>query len=477
MSASGGSEMNSWNAQEVAHSKKWICRASPRIALLTPYTGGNLGDAAIQDAVIVNLQRLMPSAQFSGITLNCSNFLERHGTSAFPLVGAGTSFFRMDEKWTPPVSTVGGYTKGSILRQVLRRVPGAKLIKGLLQAIQSRSQALKIEARHWMKGYQFLRRHDLLLFSGGGQLDDNYGGPMGLPFALLKWTILARLAEVPCVMGSVGVGIINSRVSRCLIAIALRLSLYRSFREERSRAAAARMYWPAQNDPVMPDFALTLSDAELPEASSDVRTMAAGRPILVLSPMAFAKPTNWPAPDRALHERYVKEIAAVLESLFHLGYFVVIACSSRGDDESVIPHLLGHLTEESRRDLDQWLLLPRIESWKELLSVLKASDFLIASRLHGGIFGFVTEIPVISISFASKVDWVLEFLGLSDYRLDIRTFEASDVMALLERIKVEKERLHWKLASRRSEILSDVATEKQFAQFANFALWHFQFRG
>ena len=63
---------------------------SPRIALVTPYTGGNLGDAAIQDAMIANLRQRMPGAQFFGITLSCDNFLKQHGVGAFPLRAAAS---------------------------------------------------------------------------------------------------------------------------------------------------------------------------------------------------------------------------------------------------------------------------------------------------------------------------------------------------------------------------------------------------
>ena len=62
----------------------------PRIALLTPYNGGNLGDAAIQDALIHNLQVRLPGCQFSGITLNGGNFTQRHGARSFPYANVQT---------------------------------------------------------------------------------------------------------------------------------------------------------------------------------------------------------------------------------------------------------------------------------------------------------------------------------------------------------------------------------------------------
>jgi len=40
-----------------------IAESKPRIGLPTPHNGGNLGDAAIQDAMIVNLRLGPPGAQ------------------------------------------------------------------------------------------------------------------------------------------------------------------------------------------------------------------------------------------------------------------------------------------------------------------------------------------------------------------------------------------------------------------------------
>ena len=64
----------------------------PRVALVTPYDGGNLGDAAIQDSMISNLRLRMPDVQFLGITLNGDNFVTQHGaTVTFPLLASGLS--------------------------------------------------------------------------------------------------------------------------------------------------------------------------------------------------------------------------------------------------------------------------------------------------------------------------------------------------------------------------------------------------
>ena len=447
----------------------------PRIALCTPYTGGNLGDMAIQDAVIENLRGLIPNAEFSGITLNSENFLRLHGTAAFPLVGAGAPFFAMEVKWTPPPEspTLSGVFNSRI-RGLLRRIPGARKAKLALNWVTKRLKSARDEFRHWVDGYRFLRTQDLLLFSGGGQLDDNYGGAFGLPLTLCKWTLLARLAGLPCAMASIGVGIIDSSTSRVLISIALRMCRYRSFREPRSRKAAGKLFHRVANDLVVPDLALSLPLSEIPRCEESVRTMAGGRQIVVLSPMAFAKPVNWPAPDWRLYVRYIQEIAKVLATLLQQGCFVVVLCSSRGDDESAIGDVLEHLDDEAKASLEQQVLFPKTATWREVLSFLRDADYMIASRLHGTIFGFITETPVVAISFASKVDWVLEYLGQSEYRLDIRTFTAGDVFATLERIRNNRESVVKQLVSVRQKISSESALQNQYELLASFALKHYE---
>jgi hypothetical protein len=79
-------------AQITREAGQEVLEPCPQVALLTPYTGGNLGEAAIQDAMIANLRWRMPNAQFLGITLNCHNFLKQHGVGAFPLLADSMPF-------------------------------------------------------------------------------------------------------------------------------------------------------------------------------------------------------------------------------------------------------------------------------------------------------------------------------------------------------------------------------------------------
>jgi polysaccharide pyruvyl transferase WcaK-like protein len=56
-----------------------------KVVLITPYTGGNLGDAAIQEAVISNVRRRDANADIVLVTLAPAITARLHGVQGFPI--------------------------------------------------------------------------------------------------------------------------------------------------------------------------------------------------------------------------------------------------------------------------------------------------------------------------------------------------------------------------------------------------------
>jgi len=425
------------------------------IALLTPYNGGNLGDASILDAVVANIGRRLPDAQFTGICLNCANFVERHGVGAFPLAGRNIPWYSV---W----AFIPRHSPPGEPSQTSRGVWGR--IKVALKSVPVLWQCLRVaaiiprEIFHSVGGYRFLRTQDLLVVSGGGQLNEQYGGGWGQPFALFKWAVLARIARVPYVVVSVGAGKVASMTARRFVAAALRMACYRSYRDKNSREVATGLLQRTAEDPVVPDLAFSLSSSQL-QPPAGIRAIAQHRTVIAMSPIAYAKPGMWPSEDSALHNRYVQEMAEVVSQLLMRGYFLVIVCSSLGDDESVIPELLGRLDDQSKQRIAGQMHIPTIATWRDLVAALRDVDLLIASRLHSTILGFVSETPTIAISFDSKVDWVMEDLGQTDYLLQIRDFTSKDVIKALDRLELQKDVFLQQVASYRRRILPGATSQ------------------
>jgi polysaccharide pyruvyl transferase WcaK-like protein len=445
----------------------------PRIALLTPYNGGNLGDAAIQDAVIGNLRLRLPGAQFSGISLNGDNFVERHGTRSFPLCGSDGPFYRMyrgnvtdqpgDGESLARTCSAKSWNS-TLIKRALKRVPA---LWPCLKMIHALGRRVYREVRHCAGGYRFLRMQDLLIVSGGGQLDEEWGGPWGHPFTLFKWAVLARTARVPYAIASVGACNIASTTSRLFLSAALRMAQYRSYRDNHSRDIASRLLQRPVGESVVPDLAFSLPPSDLlPPAG--IRSIAPGRTIVAISPIAYAKPGSWPCPNRALHDRYLQQMTDVVAQLLVRGYFLVIVCSSLGDDERVILELLERLDEQFREIVARQIHIPRIRTWKDLIASLRDVDLLIASRLHSAILGFLTQTPTVAISFDPKVDWVMEDVGQTDYLMHIRDFTSEDVIEAVDRIELHKSFVSGQIRSYQRAILS--ASTRQYDALIELAM-------
>ena len=439
-------------------------RACGQIALLTPYNGGNLGDGVIQDAMIANIRLRLPSARFSGISLNSDNFVERHGTGSFPLCGSDEPFYRMyrgkvtdqpgDGQSFARPSREKRWSSASI-RRALKRVPA---LWRLLKTFHALGKRVYRELRHSAGGYRFLLTQDLLIVSGGGQLDEEWGGPWGHPFALFKWAVLARIARVPYAIASVGASRITSTTSRFFLSAALRMAQYRSYRDKNSKEFAARLLQQTARDTIVPDIAFSLPSSELPPPAG-IRSRSQGRTVVAISPIAYARPGSWPCPDRTLHDRYLQQMRDVVSQLLKRGYFLVVVCSSLGDDDRIIPDLLDQLDDQPREMMVRQMYVPRVRTWKDLVASLRDVDILIASRLHSTILGFLTQTPTVAISFDPKVDWVMEDLGQTDYLLQIRDFTSRDVIEALDRIELRRGVVVEQIATYRHRIHSACALQ------------------
>jgi polysaccharide pyruvyl transferase WcaK-like protein len=431
----------------------------PRIALLTPYNGGNLGDGAIQDAMIANIRSRRPDAKFSGITLNRDAFTRLHGGSGFPLCATPRRFYGMSGE-TVALSNERESQASGQLGQAWNQLKC--WIEGIVLTLSKtlRFSTLVVgplrELRHCIEAYHFLRTKDLVIVSGGGQLDEEWGGPWGHPYALFKWAVLAHIASVPYAMASVGAQKVRSTASRFFLSKALGLAAYRSYRNKNTKDLATSLFPGAIWDAIVPDLAFSLSQSELP-SRVHIRRLAKERLVVAISPIAYAKPGNWPFSDSAIYNRYLQNLSRVASELLKRGCFLVIVYSSIGDDEAVIPELLGHLKGEWEGDLTQQIYVPSIASWKDFVAALREVDVLIASRLHSTILGWLVQTPTIAISFDPKVNQQMEDLGQTDYLLQIENFRTADVIEAFDRIRMFRRTVEDEITAYRDRVYPALA--------------------
>jgi polysaccharide pyruvyl transferase WcaK-like protein len=378
----------------------------PRIGLLGPFGFGNLGDAAIQQAVIQNVLRHLPGAEIVGFSLNPADTERRHGIAAYPI-----SRFS-ETRWIKPRENPRHLLLLNGIADRFRDSPAPlqRLLGKLLLA-------LPLEACSILDASKTLEGMDLFLFSGGGQLDDYWGGPWHHPYTMALWALLARLRGATVCFLSVGAGPIDHPLSRALIRGALALGHYRSFRDDGSRRLISAI-GGRHLGPVFPDLAhsLSLDQYSLAEAPRPHALVGIG-------PMVYFEEQGWPEHDTAIYRRYLEKLASLIGWLLGRGDEVLLFTGEAVHDQRAIAALRALLAERGIPHDDPRVSAPPIESVDDLMAQLARVDVAIASRFHGVLLAQLVNKPVLALSYHPKIDSLMEDMGQAGYCLPIDSFD------------------------------------------------------
>jgi polysaccharide pyruvyl transferase WcaK-like protein len=404
-------------------------RHSRLVALLTPYDGGNLGDSAIQHAVIANLRICDPNIQVCGITLEPAKTSALHAVPCYSLAASSRAHYHNTPVRESQVDRRRQSTGGKTVKYLCRRLRAAA--RGLLFVRWFR--LLLQELLHAIRSYLLLRNVCVLVIAGGGQLDDEWGGSWGHPFSLMKWVVLARVSGTPVVFVSVGACRMESRLTRVFLKTALSLASYRSYRDEGSRILALGVASGA-GGPVVPDLAFSL-----PNARCDASDMCVHVPFRVaVSPIAYCHPTLWPTKDPDQYQRYITEIASFISAILQGGVSVSLFSSSPPDDQ-VFTDICDRLDPRIASAARARLMVCPVNTLRDLLDVLRSVDAVVGSRLHGLLLSFLSGKPAVAISYDRKVTCLMDDLGQAAYCLDIRSFTSSELFTLFTTLRQKRD--------------------------------------
>lgn len=400
-------------------------RERATVAILGPFGGGNLGDAAIQDAVLAHLGSRRPDIRFVGISMVPADTLERHGIETYAYDAGALRIKRRNP----------GHGEGASARDAGGRSPEpATFLQAVMNALTWRAAKLRrilYELVHVLYALRKLAGIDLLLVSGGGQIDEAWGGPWQHPYAVFKWTALARLTRTKVAFLSVGVGSIASPVSRWLLRQALQRAQYRSYRDSGSRELVRARLGIALDDPVVPDMAFGLPVAVPPFESSG----GAGRLVAAIGPLPYCHSTKWPVADAARYENYVALLVEFSRRLLRSGVTLRFLPGQVSGDPVVIRDIAGRLGSDAGDRERQHACTPRIGSVADLMSNLSQTDIVVASRFHGVLLAFLMRRPVIGLSYERKVRQLMEDAGQGEYCLDIEQASVERLLDLFARVR------------------------------------------
>lgn len=407
-----------------------------KIALITPYSGSNLGDAAIQEAVIQNIRKRCPFADIRMVTLNPDQTSQLHGLPCFPITSLTVPNYSSgrllvkSKAGTDDKPSLSGNEEGergflSDIKTNIRKFP--RLFSVLKRGYELLKKSIHFpslvfgEVSHIAEAFRVMKDADIFLVSGGGQIDDYWGGHWGHPFSLFKWGLVSKVVGARYVFLAVGTCSLESKLSVFFIRHALGMATYRSYRDETSKNLLKDFSF-THSDPVCPDLAWSFdgkSSRTIP--SSDVNS---GKTVGV-SPIAYLR-HNWPKKDRSVYETYLKNLTVFTANLIRKGFSIVFFVSD-GPDGHVVKEMLEIFAEDSDLDISGKVCQVRTETLDELLSCLTKVDYVVASRLHGILLAHLMAKPVLAISYDRKVDTYMQDLGFFRYRFDIYDFDVDSL--------------------------------------------------
>ncbi len=390
-----------------------------RIGLVSPWTGGNLGNEVILSAMIANIRKRIIDAEILGITLSPDAARHRLGIPGFPVAATNLRGYPVigSESSDVPV-----YEDRYLLRlkKWLKKLPW---VFGIMRTIRY-SEAIA-EIGHILAAARAARKLDVMIICGGGALDELWGGAWGHPWALFKWGVLSRANGVPLLFVSVGKSPLKLGLSRFFVGIALRLSQYRSYRDPESKQAV-KVLLDNSRDSVYPDLAFSYP-LFARSVAADFEPGGARRLIVGVSPIAYCDPRVWPHRDERSYTAYVNKIAEFVRWLLAEGYKVFFFATDTPDTRT-IEDILVMLTDSgvSCGEIET-LPGPTEQSAGDLLRGICRAHLIIASRLHGVILSHLNGTPVLAISYDTKVYAHMKRIGQIDYCLDIDNFTQANL--------------------------------------------------
>lgn len=403
-----------------------------RIGVFGHYGNRNLGDEAITAAVVRNIRCHVEGAEIVGLSINPEDTRQRHGIAAFPIrdradTGPGPA------RPARPAATETRAEPAAAVDGIKQRIKRVGIIYRPLKAVAATVHALRAAARELLflrRCWSMVRSLDLLMISGSNQFLDNFGGPLGFPYTLLKWTLLARIAGTPVAVLSLGAGPISSSVSKLLICKVLNTVSYHSLRDRGSQRLIMQIGYRGATR-VAPDLAFSLLSGD----RSARTARPSGRPVVGLNPMPVYDGRYWPVADPEKYDNYVAKLTDFVGRLIEAQYPVVLF-STQAKDALVIEDIQARLAQHSGAAR---LRVRLSDSVDELVATLQGMDLVVATRFHGVLLPLLVERPVVGICYQSKTRELMDDMGQGKYALDLNGFAADELWECFSRLIGQRE--------------------------------------
>lgn len=333
-----------------------------RIGLFGNFGTGNFGNEASLEAMIVFLRQTQPEAELTCVCFDPERVQRDHGIAAVSIAWSG-----------PSLLFLGKFA-------------------------------------NWIHAFRIVRKFDVLIMPGTGILCDFCSLPSGIPYALFRWCLAAKLCGTCVAFVSVGAGPIYHPISRWLIKRAASMARYRSYRNKFSKEFARSLGLHTANDPIYPDIAFRLpSPRSAIQESAEVK-----RDTICIGAMQYHGWRGHLRADNHIYEEYLGKITEFVIWLLEHDYRVRMITGDEADQTAVDdlrnavlgkkPHLPGAA-----------LIVEPARSGDEVMRQMADADLVISSRFHNLVFALMLGKLTISTGYTEYHNELLTEMGIGAF--------------------------------------------------------------
>ncbi|MBX2857601.1 MAG: polysaccharide pyruvyl transferase family protein [Cellvibrionaceae bacterium] len=438
-----------------------------KIGVFGAYGFGNMGDALLAEASIAGMRRYLPNAEFIGVCQQPENAKKRHGIEALsiyrqfisPSDNSGTKPQNHDQR--PASQCEDDRNNTTLFKKVadlLKTIPPLFKFLKLVRDILKSFIAIIREIPFTLSILNNLKQFDLLVISGSGLFTEEWGGPWGFPFALFRWSLLARLAGCKLAYMSVGGGRFKHPLTQFFCKSAINFAHYRTVRDHNTYRCLSA--WGARDLSVVPDIAFS---AELP---TNAAAEQPSTPTVCINPISYCDPRSWNIADAERYENYTNKLAETGKQLLQKGYALHFVPNNITMDNPTIDDIINKIGLSPQNQ--HLVSRSEVKNVGDVFQGIGGCDFVISSRFHGVVFSLMQSKPVIALAHQYKYSEVLKDMEQERYCLDIEAFQVPELLDLFDDLQAQEQRLSEIIGSHAADFKKQ--TEQQFRKVASLAL-------
>jgi polysaccharide pyruvyl transferase WcaK-like protein len=392
--------------------------AGPRVGLFGVIGTDNIGNEGCLDAVVSWLKRDHPDAIVDFMCVGPEKVETRYGAPAIPL------------NWYQKHENTSGLT--AIVLKVLG--------KGI--------DAYRVAS--------WVRKHDAVIAPGAGVLEVTLPvGPRWYPYAMFLVSVSGRVSGTKVAMVSVGAGGAGQRLTRRFVTTAAKLAFYRSYRDTGSYDAMRRAGVDVTNDHVYPDLAFALP----------VPPVGPGDPLTVgVGIMAYYGSNEDREQETEVHASYVEKMKRFVRWLAGNGYRIRLFPGDNLWDGSVVAEILDDLRAYRPDRTPTSAVADAVTSLEALMREMARVGTVVGIRYHNLVCALKLGKPTVSLSYASKHDFLMADMGLSEFCLPAKTFDVDQLIERFTELQGRSAELTQTMADRNAEKAR--LLDQQFAELS-----------